>query len=310
MSVNQLRGRSIRLDQDEPDKLANNWDVVCVAPEFAKGFDDYQRFLSKHETMFGITDDGTIEKGIGHVHPAFTQLKPEGLEQSAQALNAEMLGRAACRAQVRAQWRIGEPFGGRAIRAVEFRASDTQRPAGYPPFAGEKAPWTTRSLAQAIGEAVLGALVEVGLVASSSDLHVGNRAGGYVRAFLENANEGEGELFAKALREAFGPLDSARYVIPREVDHLRDTLLSRVLPGFVGAYFRRRRRSVEMLHAVPSAFARKKHLVTIYERYWNACVSPGKAVYTLRGEGDSIIETATKRKLLPRVTVHDREVFV
>ena len=43
MSVNQLRGRSIRLDADAPDKLANNWDVVCIAPEFSKGLDEIGR---------------------------------------------------------------------------------------------------------------------------------------------------------------------------------------------------------------------------------------------------------------------------
>ena len=34
MTVNQLRGRSIRLNPKDPDKLSNNWDVVCIAPEF------------------------------------------------------------------------------------------------------------------------------------------------------------------------------------------------------------------------------------------------------------------------------------
>lgn len=34
MSVNQLRGRSLRLDADFPDKVADNWDVICLAPEF------------------------------------------------------------------------------------------------------------------------------------------------------------------------------------------------------------------------------------------------------------------------------------
>jgi hypothetical protein len=308
--VNQLRGRSIRIDRDEPEKLANNWDVVCIAPEFAKGFDDYQRFLQKHETVFGITDDGTIEKGVGHVHPAFTQLKPEGLEQSLQALNAEMLDRAACRARARQQWRIGEPFVGRAIRAVEFRPNDNRQSKGFPPFEGCKSPWSARSLTLAVGEAVLGALQEVGLVSDSADVHVGDRAGGYVRAFLENAGEEDGQIFAEALREAFGPIESPRYVIARKVDRLHDTLLSRLLPRFVGRYFRRRQRAVEMLHAVPSVFAKKKHLVQIYERYWNAYVSPGEAVYTLRGEGEQIIETARKRSQLPRLAVHDKEVFV
>ena len=51
MTVNQLRGRSIRLDPQEPEKLSNNWDVVCIAPEFSKGLDDYKRFIAKHKTL-------------------------------------------------------------------------------------------------------------------------------------------------------------------------------------------------------------------------------------------------------------------
>jgi len=29
--------------------VANNWDVVCLAPEFTKGLDDYERFIKKHK---------------------------------------------------------------------------------------------------------------------------------------------------------------------------------------------------------------------------------------------------------------------
>ena len=32
MSINQLRERSFRLDKHWPEKVANNWDVVCVLP--------------------------------------------------------------------------------------------------------------------------------------------------------------------------------------------------------------------------------------------------------------------------------------
>ena len=60
MTVNQLRGRSIRLDPNDPTKLADNWDVVCIAPEFSKGLDDYRRFIAKHKSLFGVTDDGAI----------------------------------------------------------------------------------------------------------------------------------------------------------------------------------------------------------------------------------------------------------
>jgi superfamily II DNA or RNA helicase len=37
VSVRQMRGRSLRLDPGDPGKIASNWDVVCVAPELARG---------------------------------------------------------------------------------------------------------------------------------------------------------------------------------------------------------------------------------------------------------------------------------
>ena len=40
-AVHQIRGRSLRLDPANPRKVANNWDIVCVAPP--KEFNDYQR---------------------------------------------------------------------------------------------------------------------------------------------------------------------------------------------------------------------------------------------------------------------------
>ena len=49
MSINQLRGRSIRLDKQWPEKVANNWDVICLAEEFTNGFSDYERFKKKHK---------------------------------------------------------------------------------------------------------------------------------------------------------------------------------------------------------------------------------------------------------------------
>ena len=93
MTINQLRGRSFRLDPKDPNKVANNWDVICIAPEFKKGLDDYQRFLKKHKHLYGVTDDGAIEKGEGHVHAAFTSIKPEGVEENMVEINENMLER-------------------------------------------------------------------------------------------------------------------------------------------------------------------------------------------------------------------------
>jgi len=84
---------------------------------------------------------------------------------------------------------------------------------------------------------VLGALFEVVLIKCAWPVHIGERAGGYVRVFLENAEPGDNGLFATAFQEAIGPPDRARYVIPRLVDRVTQTILSRLLPGTIGRFF-------------------------------------------------------------------------
>jgi len=308
-SVNQLRGRSLRLDTELPDKVADNWDVICIAPEFLKGLYDYRRFIDKHDTLFGLTDDGAIEKGIGHVHAAFTEIEPEGIESSMGVLNAEMLERPCRRAEFRKLWRIGEPYHPEPIHALEAHTG-AGGGGGFPPFPWGHAPWSDASLTAAIGEAILGALREAGLLRHQGDLQVGERAGGYVRAFLKNADEAASGLFAQALQEALGPLDRPRYIIPRQVDFIDDTWLSRVLPRIVGRYFQRRRTSLQMYHAVPSTLARHKDIVAIYQRHWNARVSPGQAVYAHHGEGEKLVADARQSGLTPRARMHRKEVFL
>jgi superfamily II DNA or RNA helicase len=308
MSVNQLRGRSIRLDPEAPQKLANNWDVVCIAPEFVKGLDDYERFLKKHKTLFGITDDGAIEKGVGHVHAAFTELKPEGLEGSVAALNADMLARIDNRAAVRKQWKIGEPYHPDPVRSLEFRPGGGG--GGFPPFDGTTDAWSDHSLALAIGQVVLGSLHETGQIATYWDIHVGDRAGGYVRVFLQRASEEDSVAFSRALREVFAPLRRPRYVIPRQADKYSETFLSSLLPSILGRYFRRRRRQMVMLHAVPSDMAKNKNLVAVYQRYWNSYVSPGEAVFAHRGAGERMVEDAIQNGMAPRGRIHEKEIFV
>ncbi|MEK6258529.1 MAG: DEAD/DEAH box helicase family protein [Planctomycetota bacterium] len=309
MSVNQLRGRSFRLDPDEPTKLANNWDVVCLAPEFTQGLDDYHRLIRKHGQLFGVTEDGVIEKGIGHVHAAFTELKPEGVEGSVSVLNAEMLARVAARDAARERWKIGQPYHPEPLSTVEvrLRAGSDQ---GFPPFAGSKSPWTDKSLSHAIGMALLGALTETRLIATRPDLQVGERSGGYVRIFLENASKEESALFAESLQEIFAPLHKPRYVIPRSFDRLQTTWLSRLLPGVVGRYFQRRESVLAMWHGVPSALAKNRDLVSIFERHWQTHVSPGEAKYAYTGEGADIVQQARRSGQTPHGPVHVKEVFL
>ncbi len=308
MSVNQLRGRSIRLDPSEPTKLANNWDVICIAGEFTKGLDDYRRFIAKHETLFGVCDDSAVEKGVGHVHAAFTDIQPEGVEESLQLFNADMLARCGQRDVARERWRIGEPFVASPVRAVEVGGGGGG--GGFPPFDGMSDPWTDASLTVAISQAILRTLHELKLVAPSATLKNGVRAGDYVRLYLKNASTEDSEVFTRSVREALGPLHRPRYVIMRVVDELQETVLSRFLPELLAKFFRKRRQKRAMLHMVPTIFASKKEIVAVYQHFWNQCVSPGAALYAHRGEGEDLVEEMRAAGLTPHAHVHEKDVFV
>ncbi|MCX7681985.1 MAG: DEAD/DEAH box helicase family protein [Anaerolineae bacterium] len=53
-SVQQLRGRTLRLDPNWPRKVAHHWDVVCVAPGFRRGQIDLERFLRRHSHYWSL----------------------------------------------------------------------------------------------------------------------------------------------------------------------------------------------------------------------------------------------------------------
>jgi len=125
VSVKQLRGRSIRIQTDDPlggKKVANNWDVVCIAAQLEKGLNDYQRFVRKHDGYFGIADDGQIECGVGHVHAALSELAPVEVFASLDKFNTEMTDRALIREYIYDLWKVGQPYKNQSLGCVELSA--------------------------------------------------------------------------------------------------------------------------------------------------------------------------------------------
>jgi superfamily II DNA or RNA helicase len=108
-SVTQMRGRSLRLDPDDPEKIASNWDIVCVAPTLAGGDADYQRFVRKHLHLFAPSEDGVIEAGPSHVHPALSPFAAPPAGQFAE-IDRSMIRRAREHRAARERWAIGEPY--------------------------------------------------------------------------------------------------------------------------------------------------------------------------------------------------------
>ena len=309
MSINQLRGRSMRLDKLWPEKVANNWDIVCLAEEFIKGFDDYERFERKHKNLYGVCDDGSIEKGVGHVHAAFTELKPEAVNEGMGVINQEMLERARRRTASRDLWAIGTPFSADARKSLEFMPA---QPLGGMQFqfgaSGEL--WTEESLNRAIIEAVALGMWEVGLLPKYAKLGGGERGGGWFRYYIEECTEEQSAMFAQAISEVFGPIDGARYVISRAARFFDETFLSRLLPEVLAKYVRKERKEVVMFYRVPSCLAGKKSHASWFQKHWNKLVSPGEALYAHSKEGKEAMAFAKANGLVNQTVQHLKDVYL
>ncbi len=120
-SMHQMRGRSLRLDPNEAHKVANNWDVICVARDHPKGTADYERMVRKHRNYFAITGAGEIESGVGHIDQRLSPFGPPADEVLA-TVNRDVIDRCAERDRIYTLWRVGEPYRNLPTQTVRIRA--------------------------------------------------------------------------------------------------------------------------------------------------------------------------------------------
>ena len=308
MSINQLRGRSIRLDKLWPEKVANNWDIICLAEEFTNGFSDYERFKKKHKQLYGVCDDGAIEKGVGHVHAAFTEAEPEGVSEGMSVFNEDMLRRSRNRSHVRGLWGIGQPFNAKPTSAIEAKVS-----AGFGggfSFGREKTPWTDESLVQAISLSIVNSLIHLGMISRNCRADGGNRGGGWVRLHLENATEEESALFSSCLEEVLGPMEKPRYVISRSSKFITDTWLTKIMPEVIAKFFRPVQDRLVMYHTVPKVLAASLEKAEVFQRYWNEFVSPSELFYARSKEGKIRVDILKSSTMVPQNSLHRKEIFL
>ncbi len=145
VSVQQMRGRSLRLDPKDKEKVASNWDVVCIAPDLVRGSADYERFVRKHLHLHAPAEDGEVETGPSHVHPELSPFAPPPVSRFA-GLNRELLARAADRDGARERWKVGTAYRGVELHSLLVRPRAAGRDGTAPAPAARSAP----SLSQAL----------------------------------------------------------------------------------------------------------------------------------------------------------------
>lgn len=130
-AVVQTRGRALRVDPQWPEKVANNWTVVCVSEAHPGGDSDWKRFVRKHHGYFGVTDSGEIASGVTHVDPSLSPYEPPAVARFDE-VNVVMGLRAENRAGVRELWKVGAPYEDEllhTIRVTPARRSAHRSPA-------------------------------------------------------------------------------------------------------------------------------------------------------------------------------------
>ena len=310
MSINQLRGRSMRLDKDWPGKVANNWDIVCFADEFTNGFKDYHRFEKKHKQLYGVCDDGAIEKGVGHVHAAFTEAEPEGISEGMVLFNEEMLMRSRNRDKTRELWGIGQPFSAHPRAAVETKSNDDNFGLGSGFKFSSKQVWNQQSLVQAMALVVSNSLIHAGHISNTCRASGGDRGGGWLRMHLVNSTEEESKIFTEALGEVLGPLENPRYVISRYSKFFNDTWLTKLLPEVLAKYLRPIESRLVMYHAVPKILAGKREDADLFLRYWQEFISPAELFYAHSADGKQRLEAIRQQNLGPKNSIHKKQIFL
>ena len=115
--TNQMRGRAIRRDAADPDKVASIWHVVAVAPDVRSGWHDLDDLARRFEVFVGIAaETPVLESGLGRL-----ALPPRSAGAGwALAVNAEATRRLERLPDVGARWRaaIGAGALGRVLPAV------------------------------------------------------------------------------------------------------------------------------------------------------------------------------------------------
>jgi len=127
-AVQQLRGRSIRLDPDWPGKVAHQWDVVCLDTGHERGDGDLERLRRRHDRLWGLAADGgpdpgpPIVRGLAHVDAELAWLVAAGRggDVDVEAVTARSLAAVDDRAAVRTAWAVGAPYEDRRVAQVRL----------------------------------------------------------------------------------------------------------------------------------------------------------------------------------------------
>lgn len=125
MLSNQMRGRALRIERDNPNKTANIWHMVCIDTEQYDGGHDCLSLQRRFKSLIGLgTEDNIIESGINRL--AFP--KPRYRRRLLKESNEKTFAQAANRQLLADRWKKAVAMEGRPTEEISADARSIPRP--------------------------------------------------------------------------------------------------------------------------------------------------------------------------------------
>lgn len=118
---NQMRGRVIRVDRDNPGKSGNIWHLICFDPNSEDGGQDLNMMKKRFKTFVGISnkEEATIENNFERLHLGSVE-KPESIS----IINREIFSRAGNRKGQSSRWKAALDKGNILIEEIRVPSTD------------------------------------------------------------------------------------------------------------------------------------------------------------------------------------------
>ena len=125
---NQMRGRSIRVDPDRPQKTANIWHLVCIEPGVFGPGDDYELLVRRCSAFAGVS---TIARKIENGTERLELGQPPFSREQVTQINIKTCGRALDRSALRTSWQQALVSGTTKQMVDGLKAAEEALPHGF-----------------------------------------------------------------------------------------------------------------------------------------------------------------------------------
>ncbi|TVZ16303.1 DEAD/DEAH box helicase family protein [Maribacter sp. MAR_2009_72] len=124
VSSNQMRGRAIRVDANNPDKTGTIWHLACLDPTATDGGKDMEKLQQRFEAFTGVSlrDEIYISNGIDRLVLPLEWSETTNLE----GINADMLEQAQQKSEFKSRWHQAIEKGNVLVRELKIPSASDQ----------------------------------------------------------------------------------------------------------------------------------------------------------------------------------------